>query len=81
MMGIWGLSPLVLTGADTPLSPLAYHSPTKRKAHTLYVYLLLGAWHYLAERRASTFPLDNLTKVSTDSFSEVYLDFGRSWWS
>ena len=23
------------------------------------------------------FPLDNLTKVSTDSFSEVYFYFGR----
>ena len=23
------------------------------------------------------FPLDNLTKVSTDSFSEIYFNFGR----
>ena len=43
----------------------------------MYVYLLLDVCHYLAERRASTFPLDNLTKVSTDSFSEVYFYFGR----
>ena len=27
------------------------------------------------------FPLNNLTKVSTGSFSEVYFYFGRSWWS
>ena len=81
LVGDMGTVALVLTGADTPLSPLAHHSPIKRKAHTLYVYLLLGNWHYLAERRASMFPLDNLTKVSTDSFPEVYFDFGRNWWS
>ena len=43
----------------------------------MYVYLLLDVCHYLAKRRASTFPLDNLTKQSTDSFSEVYFCFGR----
>ena len=53
----------------------------KRKVQTLYVYLLLDVCHYLAERRASMFPLDNLTKVSMGSFSEVYFYFGRSWWS
>ena len=41
----------------------------KQKVQTLYVYLSLDVCHYLAERRASTFPLDNLTKVSIDSFS------------
>ena len=46
------------------------------KGTDLYVYLLLDVCHYLAERRASTFPLDNLTKVSMDSFSEVYLTLG-----
>ena len=29
--GIWGLSPLALTGADTPLSPVAHHSPTNKR--------------------------------------------------
>ena len=40
----------------------------KRKVQTLYVCLSLDVCHYLVKRRASTFPLDNLTKVSTDSF-------------
>ena len=57
--------------------PSSTSQPCKtKKAYTLYVYLLLDVCHYLAERRVSTFPLDNLTKVSTDSFSEVYFDFG-----
>ena len=47
----------------------------KRKVQTLYVYLSPNVCHYLAERRASTFPLDNLTKVSTYSFSKVYFYF------
>ena len=29
--GIWGLSPRALTGADTPLSPVAHHSPTNER--------------------------------------------------
>ena len=30
-LGIWGLSPLALTGADTPLSSVAHHSPTNER--------------------------------------------------
>ena len=48
----------------------------KRKG-TDFVYLSLDVYHYLARRRAFTFPLDNLTKVSTDSFSKVYFFFGE----
>ena len=65
----------------TTLPSSTSQSYKNEKAHTLYVYLLQVICHYLNERRASTFPLDNLTRVSTDSFSEVYFDFGRGWWS
>ena len=30
-LGIWGLLPLALTGADTPPSPVAHHSPTNER--------------------------------------------------